>query len=136
MAYGNRRKRADSPLLIWKAAVLAAVMTAVLVLLLALSLKWEWLGVSHIRIVNTLIKALSACFAGFVVSHGRYRRLWLVAGLAGVIYIAASFAVFGILNGSFRVSVSNLSDVLMAFACSACTSLIVKTLRERAAQNA
>ena len=119
-----------------KAALLACILTAVLVLLLALSMKWEWIGMERVDAVNTLIKAVSACFAGFITSFQKVRRCWLVAGLVGMGYMIAAFIVFGILNGSFAVSLSNAADVLMAFACAACTCIGVSILRERRAQKA
>lgn len=117
-----------------KAALLAAILTAVLVLLLAISMKWEWISMERVAFVNTLIKAASACFAGFLISLQRMRRNWLVAGLAGMLYMIVAFAVFGVLNGSFAVSFGNVSDVLMAFACAACTCILLMLLREKQAQ--
>ena len=34
-----------------------------LVLLLAISMKWEWISMERVDFVNTMIKAVSACFA-------------------------------------------------------------------------
>ncbi len=119
-----------------KAALLACILTALLVLLLAISMKWEWIGMERVDFVNTMIKAVSACFAGFLVSFQKVRRCWLVAGVVGMVYMVVAFAVFGILNGSFRVSYGNAADVLMAFACASCTCIAVAILRERRAQKA
>lgn len=119
-----------------KALLLACIMTAVLVLLLALSMKWEWIGMERVELVNTLIKAASACFAGFLVSLQKIRRSWLLAGLVGMAYMVVAFVVFGILNGGFAVGFGNVSDVLMAFACASCTCIAMAILRERQAQKA
>ena len=60
----------------------------------------------------------------------RERKGWLLAGAAGVTYMALAFAVFGVLNGSFQLSTKNVSDVLMAFACASCTCILVTILLE------
>ena len=135
MKRSNRNITAGGILIaVAKAALLGAILTAVLVLLFAISMKWEWISMERAALVNTFIKAASACFAGFLLSLQKVRRRWLFAGLAGVLYMVASFAVFGVLNGSFAVSFGNVSDVLMAFACAACTCILVSILREKQAQ--
>lgn len=114
-----------------KIILVACILTAVLVLLLALSMKWEWISIERVDAVNTGIKALSACFTGFLTSKLTLRRSWLVAGALGMLYMALSFLIFSILNGSFRLSVENVSDVLMAFACASCTCIAAGIISEQ-----
>ena len=116
-----------------KIVLVSCILTAILVLLLALSMKWEWIGMESVDTVNTCIKALSACFAGFLAYKLKMRRGWLVAGVLGMLYMALSFVIFAILNGSFQLSFSNASDILMAFACAACTCIAVGILAEQLA---
>ena len=114
-----------------KIVLVCCILTAVLVLLLALSMKWEWIGMESVDTVNTCIKALCACFAGFLTYKLNLRRSWLAAGIMGMLYMAASFVIFAILNGSFQFSFSNMSDILMAFACASCTCIAIGILAEQ-----
>ena len=115
-------------LLVLKTAVLCCIVTALLVLILAVTMRWNWISSEGIRPVNTAIKAISACLAGFLLYRQRPRLSWLIAGLTGMLYMALAFAVFGILNGSFSVTTRTISDLLMAFACGSCVSILTGML--------
>jgi len=130
----SRKRKTDSivPLLV-KNTIYACILTAVLVLLLAFLLRWEWIAAERMDFVNTLIKAVSACFVGVLFSGRDTHGTWRWAGLSGALYMALSFVVFAILNGSFAFHAGMLSDVLMAFACAACTCILAGYLRERIA---
>ncbi|MEG1754858.1 MAG: TIGR04086 family membrane protein [Clostridia bacterium] len=135
MKHARRNNPASSTILsVLKIAVLACIMTAILVLILALTMRWNWFVTDQIQSVNTVIKALSACAAGWMIALKRLPRGWVFAGLTGVIYMIVAFTVFGILNGSFTLSIKNISDVLMAFACASCTCILVNILLENRAQ--
>ena len=114
-----------------KIILVSCILTAVLVLLLAISMKWEWIGMESVDAVNTCIKAISACFAGFLAYKLKFQRGWLAAGIIGVLYMAVSFSIFSILNGSFHFSVDNISDLLMSFACASCTCIATGILMEQ-----
>lgn len=130
----SRKRKSDSvfPLAL-KNTLYACILTAALVLLLAFLLRWEWIAAERLDFVNTLIKAVSACFAGVLFSKRTERGTWLWAGVSGALYMSVSFVVFAVLNGSFAFHAGMLSDVLMAFACAACTCILVAYLRERIA---
>jgi len=117
--------------MVLKITLYACILTAALVILLALMLRWEWIGTERIDFMNTLIKAVSACFVGALFSARSARGTWMWAGLSGALYMIASFLVFSILNGSFEFHAGQVSDVLMAFACAACTCILASYLRER-----
>lgn len=114
-----------------KIALVSCILTAVLVLILAFTMKWEWIGMDSVDAVNTCIKAVSACVAGFLSSKLKIHRRWLAAGLIGMGYMMLSFAVFAILNGGFQLSAGNLSDILMAFACASCTCIAAGIVAEQ-----
>ena len=124
----------DQIITMLKAALLGCILTAVMVLLLAITMKWDWVGMDQVASINTLIKAISACFIGFILAGKRYSHGWVIAGVAGVLYMVLAFAVFAILNGSFALSFSNVSDLLMVFACASCICIFTKVLLERKAQ--
>lgn len=119
-----------------KIVLVTCIATAILVLLLAVSMKWEWLGMERVDTVNTCIKAASACLAGYLASKLKWKRIWMAAGIIGTLYMALSFLIFAILNGSFRISVSNVSDILMAFACASCTCIAAGILAEQFGEKA
>ena len=114
-----------------KIILIACILTAILVLMLALSMKWEWIGMESVDAVNTCIKAISACLAGFLASKLKIRRNWLAAGVIGMLYMVISFVIFAVLNGSFHISTGNISDVLMAFACASCTCIATGIILEQ-----
>ena len=114
-----------------KIILIACIGTALLVLILALTMKWEWVHMERVGAINTVIKALSACFAGFMASKIRIQRCWLLAGILGLLYMAVSFVIFAILNGRFQLGVSNVSDLLMAFACASCTCIAMGIISEQ-----
>lgn len=123
-----------SALLLAKTSVLSCIITAILVLILALTMRWNWITLEQVQPINTVIKALSACFAGWAIGLKRMEKGWVLAGVTGMVYMCLAFAVFGILNGSFIVRIKQISDVLMAFACASCTCIVVNILTESRAQ--
>ena len=130
-----RRPAAPAVLLCIRNALFGCILTAALVLLLAISMKWEILSVDAIDTCNTAIKALAACFVGALVSRGAGRdekgRGWLAAGLCGMLCMAVSFALFAILGGGFTLRMGTVYDLLMAFACAACTRILLGLLPKR-----
>lgn len=114
-----------------KAVLFGCILSAGLIFIYALMLKWGWFRVESIDAMNTVIKALSASLCGGVISGARLQKGWLVAGGCGAGYLLASFGLFALLNGSFQLSFHTLSDVLMAFACAACTCIFCAILREQ-----
>ncbi len=126
----NRRKSGGDPLRLIRAVVIGCVLTAAMVLLFACTLRWQWIKTERIPFVNTLIKALAACVTGVLLADPSKERVWLSAGFAGLCTILLSFVVFSILNGSFAPRWSNLSDLLMAFACGACSAILTARTKE------
>ena len=119
-----------------RASLLACTLTALLVLMLALLLRWDVLEISSLNSWSIAIKAICACAAGMLHFDGSIKRLWVIAGLSGVLYIALSIAVFSLLSGEFTLKLSQLSDLMMGFACASCTCILRKMLHKEKPQKA
>lgn len=132
----EQRRTGESALQIARASLLSCILTAVLVLLLACMIQWEWLGVDRIHVLNTLIKAISASFAGVLIALGARvkERGWLLAGIAGTAYILLSYVAFSLIERDFSVSWLFLSDLLLGFLCAAIMQVFVRVLKEMRAQ--
>lgn len=126
----NHNRLQNTVLSAIKIVLLACILTAVLVLILAVTMKWEWIGMEDVDTANTCIKAISACFAGIFAASLDVKRKWLAAGLLGMLYMALSYGIFSILNGAFYFNWSNLSDLLMTFACASCSCIAIGILLE------
>ncbi len=107
-----------------RASILACILTAVLVLILALLLRWDVFSDSALGALTIAIKAICACVAGFLHVNGSIRRLWILAGFSGMLYMILSLVVFSLLSGEFAIKLSQVSDILMGFACAACCCIL------------
>ena len=115
----NRSSGAPTPfLLCMRGAILACILTAVLVLVFAFLLKWGVLQPDSIRAVNTAIKAICAGLAGYLsaraISGG---RSWLYGALSGGLYMTLAYVVFSILEREFHIGLIFLSDLLLGMVC-------------------
>ncbi|MDO4572768.1 MAG: TIGR04086 family membrane protein, partial [Clostridia bacterium] len=115
-----------------RASLLACILTAILVFIVALLLRWDIFSEAGLHILTIVIKALSACFAGFLHKDFSIRRLWLLAGLSGMLYMLLSLVVFSLLSGEFAFKLSHMTDILMGFACAACACILRGMLDKRA----
>ena len=132
----ERKRAGETVLQIVSASLFACIATAAAVILLALMLRWEWFALSHIPLVNTLIKALSAAFAGFLIAkrmqetpHG-----WSIAGCAGSLYILLSYIVFSLIERDFSVTWFFVSDLLTGFLCAATMQIFYRVLKQMRAR--
>lgn len=114
-----------------RAALLACILTALLVFVLALLLRWDVFSENGLGALTLIIKALCACFAGFLHHDASIKRLWVLAGISGVLYMLLSLLVFSLLSGEFAIRLSHLSDMLMGFACAACTCILRGMLQRK-----
>jgi putative membrane protein (TIGR04086 family) len=120
----------------FKVILFSCILSAGMILLLALALKWGWIGVEGVDAMNTVIKALSAAIAGVAISGRQLPKSWLVAGSCGVLYMMASFALFALLGGGFHFGTGTLSDLLMVFACASCACILSNIIREKKTEKA
>jgi putative membrane protein (TIGR04086 family) len=129
------RNSAPTPLLLCtRSAILACIVTALLVLIFAFLLKWGVMQTGTIRTVNSVIKALSAGLAGYLSAKVIAERSWLFGGLAGGLYVVFSYLVFSILEREFSLSLVFLSDVLLGFVCGAGTGLMLSLIKNMRAE--
>ena len=126
----ERKRTGEFALQILRASLLACICTTVLVILLAFMIQWEWFSVSRIHSINTLIKAVSAAFAGLLIGLRVDRRGWLIAGSAGTVYILLSSIAFSLIERDFAVSWLFATDLLLGFLCAAITQIFVRVLKE------
>lgn len=134
----RKKNRSEAPtpfLLCLRGAILSCILTAILVLLFAFLLKWGVLQTESIRAVNTAIKAICACLAGFLSVRLIQTRGWLYGALSGGLYMTLAYVVFSILEREFHLSLIFLSDLLMGLFCGAGIGIIhslVKSMRAQA----
>lgn len=120
-------------LLMLRAALLACIATAALMLLFAFLLKWEWLGVDAIRVCNTIIKTLCACFAGYLCSRFFSGTHALYAGISGMIYIVLSYVIFCLIEQDFALRWSLLSDIALCFIAAMTAAVVRNTIKNAGA---
>lgn len=128
----RRKNNADGGLMLLytlRSALLACIATAALALLAAFFLKWEWVSVEQLHLVNTIIKTLSACLAGFLLMRMSGGKGLLYAGLAGLLYIALSYVVFLLIEQEFSVKWTALWDVVLCVVAALSAALIRNTLQ-------
>jgi len=94
--------------------LIATALAALLLLLFALMLKWEWLKEDSIPIVNTVIKMVGAVVAGCMASRRAGKKRAVISGVCGGGFILFSFALCAVLEKSWAVSVLLLSDLGLA----------------------
>ncbi|MDR0840378.1 MAG: TIGR04086 family membrane protein [Christensenellaceae bacterium] len=111
---------------ILKSAVMAALLSLVLVVLYAVALRQEWLSTDTMGISTTAIKVICAAVAGLRTAHHAKGKLWLYGILSGAAYSLLSFAVFSLLSQTFVLSLAILSDLGMATAAGLFAVLILQ----------
>ncbi len=112
----NMRNGAKTPRMgmeVIKGGMLGALVSVVLIFLYALALWKELLPAESIRLVNALIKVLSAAAAALFAVRRCARRRWLTGALTGLFYTLLAFMVFSVLSDTFVVSEALLSDLLI-----------------------
>ena len=129
----HRRKNESVPIKALLLGVLLSVGAAtVLMLLFSLLLYLEWLPAAAIPAGNAIIKVLSAALAGFWIGRSAPERAWLWGGAAGVLFSLLTALVFSLLLGSFRFSISTVSDTLFAFVIGAGVAALLAWRRKQA----
>lgn len=109
-----------------KSAVIAEVLTVVLLLVYAWILWRGILSQDSIPIVNSALKVVCAALAALMVIARRSGRRWLIGALTGVAYILLSFAVFSVTADHFSFSMGLLSDILMGGLAGMFTGMLVQ----------
>lgn len=107
-----------------RAALIACIITGILMIILAFFLKWEWFSLEALGITNVVIKTLCAALAGLVCAGAQKHPRLMDAGGAGVFYILLSYLVFRLIEQDFSLRWEILSDIVLAFVAAIAAALI------------
>ena len=93
-----------------KSSLLALAISLVLVVIAAFLMMKQVLPISSTKIVNPVIKAVSALIAALIVVKGFQKRNFLFGGLCGICYMLITTLVFALLSGEFAFGIPLLTD--------------------------
>ncbi len=110
-----------------KGGILGALVSIVLIFLYALALWKAVLPAESIRLVNSLIKVISAAAAALLAVRKCPRRRWLTGAATGLFYTLLAFMVFSVLSDTFVLSAALWSDLLIGL-LSGMTAGVVRQL--------
>jgi len=113
-----------------RAALLCCILTASLILLLAFFLKQGIVPLASVRLINTLIKAVSAGTAGLLCASRLHAFAGIYGGLSGLLYLALAYLLFSFIEQSFVFDWGTVSDLALGFLCGLGTATILKLVRE------
>jgi len=113
-----------------RAALLACILMAGLILLLAFLLKQGVVPLSSVRLINTLIKAVCAGLAGLLCAGRLQHFVAGYGGLSGLLYLSLSYLLFSLMERSFVLDWGTISDLVLGFLCGFGTAMILKLVRE------
>lgn len=113
-------------MLIVKAALIASVVTILLIVIYAFILHQGWLSENTVSIANSLIKVIGAVIASLLVVRKCEKLGWLYGALAGVVYILFAFIVFSLLTDTFTISLALLSDLGVGFLAGMVSAMVVQ----------
>lgn len=99
-------------------ALIAVVVSLVLIVIFALLIKWLGWEDNVIMPINIAIKTISVMI-GTLVAVKNSLRAPRVGMMVGAIYVVVSFVTFSALLGSFVLSLNNLWDLLLGVAVGA-----------------
>ena len=68
---------------------------------------------------------LSAALAGLWIGRSVQDRAWLWGGIAGLLFSVLTALLFSLLLGSFRLSITTVSDALFAFVIGAAVAALL-----------
>ena len=105
-------KKGSSVLEIVKALITGIILSLILVLLAALVIKVFNIKTGAIPVINQFIKGVSILCGCLFAFKGK-KNNWLRGILAGIIYIAVSFVIFSLLDGSFSFGLHIVNDVAL-----------------------
>lgn len=102
-------------------AVLAGSFTALLIsialiVVTALLLQSQIIGIESVKIINPIIKSVSALIAALIAAAKSEKKSWLMGLAAGFSTSLLSFLIFSMFSGDFRIGTGTLLDFVM---CSA-----------------
>ena len=105
-------KKGSSVLEVVKALITGIILSLILVLLAALVIKAFNIQTGAIPIINQFIKGISILCGCLIAFKGK-KNNWLRGIITGIAYIALSFVIFSLLDGSFSFGLSLLNDLAL-----------------------
>lgn len=123
----KQNKKTNPVVSVLMSAFAALLLSFVLTALCALLLQNQTLGIESIKIINPVIKSVSALAAALIAARKIKQKSWLAGLVAGFVYSLLSFLIFSLLSGDFGIGTGTLLDLIM---CSAAgmTGGIVRSL--------
>lgn len=111
---GRHRRQGGAPgWIIARSVLVSAILTMLLMLLLALLLKNGIIGEDAVPIANQVLKVLGIAVASYLSVKGGATRPWFRGLVAGLIYMITGIAVFSLFVGFTGFAPSMLLDVGM-----------------------
>ncbi len=95
-----------------KALIIAVILSLVLILAAALVIKLFNLKNGAIPIINQVIKGISILIACLIAIKSK-PNTWLKGIIIGILYIALSYVIFSLLDGTFSFGLHILNDVAL-----------------------
>lgn len=105
-------KEKNSVIAIFKAVIIAIVVSLIAIIIQALCLKFFNMSEELIPIVNQIIKGLSI-FLGCILSIRGLKNGWLKGLIVGVIYMIVGFTLFSVLYGEFSANITLINDIVL-----------------------
>lgn len=90
-----------------------AALTMLLIILLAVMLRYSVVSENSITIANQIIKVLGIAVAAFMSARKECTHPWFRGLISGLLYIILGFIVFSAIVGSISFTGSNLADIIM-----------------------
>jgi len=115
-----------------KGILTAAVATLVLVLIVAVIIRFSGMSDTPIAILAQVIKVLSIFFGVAIATKGIAKGGWIHGIFVGIGYTAIAFLMFGILDNSFNLTAGFLNDLLLSTIIGAISAIILKMGRRDA----
>lgn len=136
MGKRNRKRAKDrgAVLTVMRAALIACGAAVSAVALLTLLVYLDVLSEDAVSLIGAALKILGAVLAAFLAGRNNVcRRAWVCGGLSGAAFAVLSTLCMFLLAGEWALSWGILGDVLMAFACGACTAALMRMFKKPAA---
>lgn len=114
--------KANSSLDIIKSAMFGVLLTVVLIMILAFSMKFIDFNNSTIRVINLIIKIMGVAFSVILIMRKIDSKYLLKGAITGFVYAVLTFLMFSIIGKQFSFNLSVLIDLLtMALIGAVCT---------------
>ncbi|MEG1559758.1 MAG: TIGR04086 family membrane protein [Clostridia bacterium] len=125
----SKVKKQSAVFIVIKAALIASIVSIVLIVLFAVLLYNGILNEGSISVVNTIIKVLGAALAAFLTVRKVEEKRFIMGAISGISYTVLAFLVFSLMSTKFSISLGLLSDLGMGLLAGMLTGLLYQTLK-------